>query len=96
MVQAVSRRLLNSRSHFDVWPGHVEFVVDKVALGQVSLRVLRLFSCRRHSTSAHARLYLYVAVSRRTNGLNLETFQNATLFGKSGHWMEKYFPHFSN
>jgi len=51
----------------------VEFVVDKEALGQVSLRVIRFFSCRHHSTSAHARLLQYVAVSRRIKGLSVET-----------------------
>jgi hypothetical protein len=31
---------------------HVGFVVDKVALGQVFLRVLRFFPCQYHSTVA--------------------------------------------
>jgi hypothetical protein len=40
------------RPGFDTRSGHVGFVVDKVALGQVSPRLLRFFPCRFHSTAA--------------------------------------------
>jgi hypothetical protein len=41
MAQAVSRRPLTRWPGFDPVSVHVRFVVDKVALGQVFLRVLR-------------------------------------------------------
>ena len=43
MVQAVSRRPLTAKAPEHPSPIRVEFVVDKVALGQVFLRVLRFF-----------------------------------------------------
>jgi hypothetical protein len=52
MAQTVSRRPLTTQARGSV-PGqvHVRFVVDKVALGQVFLRVA-CFPCRFHSTGA--------------------------------------------
>jgi hypothetical protein len=41
MALAVSRRPLTAEAGFDAGSVHVGFVVDKVALGQVSPRVLR-------------------------------------------------------
>jgi hypothetical protein len=40
MAQAVSRRPLPRRPGFDPGSVHLRFVVDKVALGQVFLRVV--------------------------------------------------------
>jgi hypothetical protein len=40
MVQAVSRRPLTAEARFDTGSVHVKFLVEKVALGQVFLRVL--------------------------------------------------------
>jgi hypothetical protein len=43
VAQAVSRRPVTAETGFSPRAVHVEFVMDKVALGQVSLRVLRFF-----------------------------------------------------
>jgi hypothetical protein len=48
MAQAVSRRPLRARVRARV--NSVGFVVDKVALGQIFLRVLRFLPCQNHST----------------------------------------------
>jgi hypothetical protein len=48
MAQAVSRR----RPGFDPGSVHVEFVVDKVALGQVFPPSSSFFPCQFHSTGA--------------------------------------------
>jgi hypothetical protein len=40
MAQVVSRRPLTAEARVSAWSIHVGFVVDKVALGQVFLRVL--------------------------------------------------------
>jgi hypothetical protein len=40
------------RPGFNPGSVHVGFMVDKVALGQVFLRVLRVFPCQFHSTGA--------------------------------------------
>jgi hypothetical protein len=44
MAQAVSRRPLTAEARFDPGSVHVGFMVDKVALGQVFLWVLRFSS----------------------------------------------------
>jgi hypothetical protein len=51
MAQAVSRRPLTAEAR--VCPGSIDvgFVVDKLALGQIFLQVLR-FPCQYHSTVA--------------------------------------------
>jgi hypothetical protein len=56
----------------------VRFIIRKLAVGQVSLPVL-LFSRQSHSSNN-----LHDALTRRTNGLSLETFRKAVLFRKSG------------
>ena len=49
------RRLLTGlsqhRGRVDCWPVHVVFLVDKVALGQVFLRVFCIFSCQCYVTN---------------------------------------------
>jgi hypothetical protein len=42
MAQVVSRQPLTAEARLRAWSNHVGFMVDKVALGQVSLRVLRV------------------------------------------------------
>jgi hypothetical protein len=46
MAQAVSRRSPSRRPRFDPGSVHLGFVVDKVAVGQVFLRVLRFSPVR--------------------------------------------------
>jgi hypothetical protein len=42
MAQAVSRQPLTAEARVRAWSIHVGFMVDKVALGQVFIRVLRV------------------------------------------------------
>jgi hypothetical protein len=51
MAQVVSRWALMRRPGFAPGSIHVEFVVDKVALGQVSLQVLRFSPVIRYTIS---------------------------------------------
>jgi hypothetical protein len=69
---------------FDSGPVHLRFVVDKAALREIFLPVLQFSSVSIILPLLHTHLHLHVAVTRRTNGHNLGTFQNATLFRKSG------------
>jgi hypothetical protein len=62
----------------------VRIVVDKVALGQVFLRVFPFFHVSVIPPLLHTHLRLHVALTRRTNGRSLRTFQNGVLFWKSG------------
>jgi len=43
MVQEVSRRSLNSEAAFETMSNHTRFVVAKVALGKIFLRIIRYF-----------------------------------------------------
>jgi len=40
-------------------------------------------------------LYLHTALTRKTNGQSMGTFQNSVLSENSEHWIEKYFQLFS-
>jgi hypothetical protein len=44
MVQAASHGSLIPQSDFNTRPGHVKLTVEKIALGQILLRVLRFLS----------------------------------------------------
>ena len=79
MAQAVSRRMSPRRPGFSLV--HVTFVVDKVALGQVLLRVSPVNII---PPISHIYLHLHLALTRRVNGRSLGTFQKAMLFRKSG------------
>jgi hypothetical protein len=59
-------------------------VVDKVVLAQVFIRVLRFTPVNINIPMLHTQLHLHVALTRRTNGRSLATFQKAMLFRKSG------------
>jgi hypothetical protein len=61
---------------------HVRFVVNKVALRQGFLRILRF--CPVSIKMVLTQLYLNVPFTRRTNGRIQETFQKAVLFGNRG------------
>ena len=64
----------------DFRPVHVTFVADKVALGQVFLRDLLFCPVSVILKVLHARMRLHVAVTRRTDGRGLGTFQNAVFW----------------
>jgi len=61
----------------------VKFVKDKVAGRQAILRVLRFSPVTVFPSMLHTHLHLHVALTRRTNGRSLGTFQKAKLFRKS-------------
>jgi hypothetical protein len=84
MAQEVFRRLLTSVAHVQYQADPVISVVDKVALRNVFLRVLRLFSACINTPMFHAHLHLRVAATRRTNVSGLGTFQNALPYRISG------------
>jgi hypothetical protein len=68
------------RSGFDPKSAYGTFVVDKVALWQGFLRVLRFYPLSIIPTKLHIQLYLRVAVNRKTNGRGLGTFLNIHIF----------------
>jgi len=78
------------QSPADLWAGfdpgsfHVTFVVDKVALGRFSLRVVQFFAVYIIPPTLLTHIHLHVASTGRTNGRNLETFEKATFFGNRG------------
>ena len=72
------------KAMFDPRSVYVRFVVDKVALRQVSLPVLQFSLVHVIPPMLHTNLHLLAAVNRRTNGRNLETFKKVMLFRKSG------------
>ena len=76
MVQSISGHLLCTVTGFDLKALHVRFVVDKVALGQVSLPALRVSPAITVPTTL--RIYLHFnTVLIRTNGWILETFEHS-------------------
>jgi len=66
--------LLSRRSGFDTCPVRVKFVVNKVAMGQAFIRILRLCPVRVITPVLHTRSNPLAALTRRTNGRRLETF----------------------
>jgi hypothetical protein len=62
----------------------VRFVVDKVALGQVFLQILRFSPVSIIPPILHTHLHLHLAITGRIKGRSLGTFQKAMLFRKSG------------
>jgi uncharacterized membrane protein len=75
MAPAVSRRTLTAVARGSI-PSQY-FVLNKLALGQVSLPILR-FSSAVIIPPMLRNLHLHVAATRRTSGRSLETF--TTLF----------------
>jgi hypothetical protein len=71
---------------------HVRFAADKVALGQVLLRILRFSPASINPPILHTDLHLYVAISRRTNGRSMGIFEKPWSLGNRGgmEWIEKY------
>jgi hypothetical protein len=64
-------------------PVHVRCVVEKVALGQGFLSVLLFCSVNLIPLTLQTNLHLQIAVTRRTGGLSLGTFQKPMLLRKS-------------
>ena len=69
------------KPQFDPRSVHVRFVADKVALKHIFLPVVVFPPVSITPPTLHTHLHLHVAVTRRTNGLSLGTFQKAALFG---------------
>jgi len=70
---------------------YVGFVVDKVALRQVLLRVTRLYPVNIIPPTLHT-LHLDVAFTEGTTGRSAETFQKSNELSANGeNWIETYF-----
>ena len=64
-------------------PVRVRFLVDKLEQGQDFFRALQFCPVSIIPQLFHTHLHLHVAVTRRTNGRSMGTFQNAILLQKS-------------
>jgi hypothetical protein len=86
MTKAVCHRSLTAKDWvrgFDPEPVQVRFVLYKVALGQVFLRVLPFYPVSIIPPMLHINLHLHTVLTRRTNGQSLGTFQKKECsFGK--------------
>jgi hypothetical protein len=71
LVAGISPR----KTGFDVRSVHVRIIVDKVALGQVFLRVLPFYPVSIIPPMLHIHLHLHVALTRRAKGRRLGSFQ---------------------
>jgi hypothetical protein len=69
-----SARLSLQRTAFDSWPGNIRSVLNKVTLGQVSVRVIP-FPCSIISPMTHIHLRIITTLIRRTRGTNLGNFK---------------------
>ena len=80
MSQAVSRWPFMAEARIQSQAVHIEFVVGRVALGQIFLRVLPIFSFQYHSTNAPFSL---VNLSRMLYNLNnIESLNKTLIFLK--------------
>lgn len=87
-MSQVIGRLSPLRSGFDPRSVRVKYVVDKVALGQVSLPVLRVSLGRLVPPVLHAHLRLNTCRVRRTSRRIVK--QSNALWGNVQWWTEKY------
>ena len=69
----------------------VGFVVDKVAVGQVILRVLRISPVNIIPTLLQTHRHLQISLTRRTNGGNLDILKK-NFFGNRGELYRKEHP----
>jgi len=76
---------------FDPRLVHVRFVVHNVALGQVSLPVFHFSPVSVIPPTLHTSLHLHVALTGRTNGRSLGTFNKQFCFGNRGALVRKVF-----
>jgi hypothetical protein len=81
--KAVRRHLSTRRPGFGARPGLMRFVVDRVALEQGSVPVLRFSYDHITPPMRHIHPHMYVCCYRRTNGQNVRPFQKAVPFRKS-------------
>jgi hypothetical protein len=85
-INHVDLSLFPWRPEFDLKSVHVRFMVEKVALGQAFVLVLRFLPVSiippKLRSRLHVRVQLRVGLTRRTNGRSLGTFQKATIFRK--------------
>jgi hypothetical protein len=70
------------RLRFDSRSVHMRFLVEKVTLGEVSLRVFILFFISIIPLMFRTHLYLRIFLTRRKNWRSLGIFQKAMLFRK--------------
>jgi len=89
MNQAVSLRPLTADARFRCKSVHFKCAVDWVALGHIFLRVLGFSPVCIVLPMLHTRLHLYVAVTKKENGRNLGTFQDARLLRRAKRIKEK-------
>jgi hypothetical protein len=107
MSQRDSGRPLTTEGRIRSQVSPCEFVVDKVALGEVFFRVLRFSPVIVTLPVFPAHIRLQIALTRRTIVRYLGTFKTVMVFRKSGKfqnsnglseiwalWMEKYFKYF--
>jgi hypothetical protein len=74
---------------------HVRYVVDKVALGRVFLRVLRFLPVTVIPPVLHTHLHLHVALTTQTKGRMPGNLQRTSVLLEIGkHRIEKYFHYF--
>jgi len=84
MVQKVSSPSLNSEAVFDTTSDHTRFVVAKVALGQIFLRIIRYFlSISLHVCSILIIIHMFL-LSERQTGEHWDTSEKQRPFGNRG------------
>ena len=65
----------------------MRFVVEKMTLVQVFLRLRRVCPANTISAMLHDHFYIHVVLTRRTNGRSLGTYSALSAIGE--HWAEK-------
>jgi hypothetical protein len=83
MARAVSRRPLTANDRVPSEISPCQICGRQSVFGTVFLRVLQAFACKFHFTIAHTH-HLRAALTMKTRGRSLETFQKGILFRKSG------------
>jgi hypothetical protein len=76
---------------FDPRLVRLRFMVGLVTLGQVILRLLRFFPVSVIPHIIHTHIHLHVALTRRTIGRILGTFQKPYSYEIGEHWTRTYF-----
>ena len=74
MLRSSVASLAPPRTGFETRSAHVRFVLDKVALGQVFLPVLRFTPVSIIPSLLHSHLHLHVSAAKRKSGLSLRSF----------------------